>query len=134
MNWFGLMQNVVKPAYQWPVRSAVDAGIAVCASSDAPITEPDRRQGVAAMMLRESKASGRTSGPEQCVGLAEALRAYTVNAARQDFAEEWKGSVEAGKVADLCVLDRPLLGMDPHAITDAEADLTVCDGRVVHER
>lgn len=62
------------------------------------------------------------------------LRAYTINAARQDFAEEWKGTVEAGWVADLCVLDRPLLGLDPHAITDAEVDLTVFDGRIVHER
>ncbi|MCD7438413.1 amidohydrolase [Streptomyces lincolnensis] len=132
-----LMDEVVgaeRSAYQWPVRSAVEAGIAVCASSDAPITEPDWRQGVAAMMLRESKASGRRSGPEQCVGLADALRAYTVNAARQDFAETWKGSVEVGKVADLCVLDRPLLDLDPHGITDAEVDLTVFDGRVVHER
>lgn len=132
-----LMDEVVgaeRSAYQWPVRSAVEAGIAVCASSDAPITEPDWRQGVAAMMLRESRASGRPSGPEQCVGLADALRAYTVNAARQDFAEAWKGSVEAGKVADLCVLGRPLLGLDPHGITDVEVDLTVFDGRVVHER
>lgn len=65
--------------------------------------------------------------------LAEALRAYTVNPARQDFAEEWKGSVEVGKVADLCVLDRPLLDLDPHAITDAEVVMTVFDGRIVYE-
>ncbi|OAH13587.1 amidohydrolase [Streptomyces jeddahensis] len=132
-----LMDEVVGPArsaYQWPVRSAFEAGIPVCASSDAPITEPDWRQGVAAMMLRESKASGRRSGPEQCVGLAEALRAYTINPARQDFAEDWKGSIEVGKVADLCVLDRPLLGLDPHGITDIAVDLTVFDGQVVHER
>jgi hypothetical protein len=68
------------------------------------------------------------------VNLAEALRAYTIHPARQDFAEDWKGSIEAGKVADLCVPDRPLLGPDPHAITDAEVDLTVFDGRIVHER
>ncbi|MDQ0681799.1 MULTISPECIES: amidohydrolase [Streptomyces] len=132
-----LMDEVVGPersAYQWPVRSAVEAGVRVCASSDAPITEPDWRQGVSAMLLRESKASGRASGPEQCVPLAEALRAYTVHPARQDFAEEWKGSIEVGKVADLCVLDRPLLDRDPHTVTDAEVDLTVFDGRVVHER
>ncbi|MEU9918520.1 amidohydrolase [Streptomyces sp. NPDC051001] len=132
-----LMDEVVGPersAYQWPVRSALEAGVTVCASSDAPITEPDWRQGVAAMMLRESKASGRASGPEQCVPLADALRAYTINPARQDFAEDWKGSIEAGKVADLCVLDRPLLELDPHDITDVQVDLTVFDGRVVHER
>ncbi|MER7894632.1 amidohydrolase [Streptomyces sp. NPDC096046] len=131
-----LMDEVVGPersAYQWPVRSAVEAGVRVCASSDAPITEPDWRQGVAAMMLRESKASGRTSGPEQRVTLAEALRAYTATPAWQDFADDWKGTIEPGKVADLCVLNRSLLDLDPHEITDVQVDLTVFDGRVVHE-
>ncbi|MET9579281.1 amidohydrolase [Streptomyces massasporeus] len=132
-----LMDEVVGPersAYQWPVRSALDAGVRVCASSDAPITEPDWRQGVAAMMLRESKASGRTSGPEQCVALADALRAYTSTAAWQDFADDFKGTLAPGRVADLCVLDRPLLGLDPHEITRVRVDLTVFDGRVVFER
>ncbi|MGC4972570.1 amidohydrolase [Streptomyces sp. DT199] len=132
-----LMDEVVGPersAYQWPVRSALDAGVRVCASSDAPITEPDWRQGVAAMMLRESKASGRTSGPEQCVALADALRAYTSTAAWQDFADDFKGTLEPGRAADLCVLDRPLLDLDPHEITRVRVDLTVFDGRVVFER
>ncbi|WP_031484052.1 amidohydrolase [Streptomyces bicolor] len=132
-----LMDEIVGPqrsAYQWPVRSAIDAGVRVCSSSDAPITEPDWRQGVASMMLRESKASGQRSGPEQCVDLASALRAYTVNAAWQDFADDWKGTIEPGKVADLCVLDRPLLHLDPHDISQVEVALTVFDGRVVHER
>ncbi|MEU6349036.1 amidohydrolase [Streptomyces sp. NPDC047072] len=132
-----LMDEVVgreRSAYQWPVRSAVEAGVRVCASSDAPITEPDWRQGVAAMLLRESKASGRTSGPEQRVTLSQALRAYTATPAWQDFADDWKGTVEPGRTADLCVLDRPLLGIDPHEIPDVRVDLTVFDGAVVHER
>jgi predicted amidohydrolase YtcJ len=132
-----LMDEIVGPrrsAYQWPVRSAIEAGVRVCSSSDAPITAPDWRQGVASMMLRESKATGRRSGPEQCVDLASALRAYTAHAAWQDFADDWKGTIEPGKVADLCVLDRPLLHLDPHDISQVEVDLTVFDGRIVHER
>ncbi|MFC6930361.1 amidohydrolase [Actinomadura yumaensis] len=103
-----LMDEMLGPersAYQWPVRSAVAAGVPVTSSSDAPVTYPSWRQGVAAMMLRESKASGRPSGPEECVGLPDAIRAYTANAAWQDFAEDWKGSLEPGKVADITVLD-----------------------------
>ncbi|MEV5104554.1 amidohydrolase [Streptomyces massasporeus] len=132
-----LMDEVVGPersAYQWPVRSALDAGVRVCASSDAPITEPDWRQGVAAMMLRESKASGRPSGPEQCVPLADALRAYTSTAAWQDFADDFKGTLAPGRAADLCVLDRPLTDLDPHEITQVQVDLTIFDGQVVFER
>lgn len=132
-----LMDDLVGPArsaYQWPVRAAFDAGVNVCASSDAPITNPDWRQGVAAMLLRESKASGRVSGPDQRVGLADAIRAYTINPARQDFAEDWKGSIEVGKVADLCVLGTDLTTVDPHDLPDVPVDLTVFDGCVVHER
>ncbi|MEH0421242.1 amidohydrolase [Streptomyces sp. B21-083] len=132
-----LMDTIVGPelsARQWPVRTAVEAGVRLCASSDAPIIEPDWRQGVAHMMHRESRASGRVYGPEQCVSLAEALRAYTATPACQDHADEWKGTIEAGKVADLCVLDRPLLALDPHGIAEVQVDLTVFDGRVVHER
>jgi predicted amidohydrolase YtcJ len=131
-----LMDGVVgaeRSAYQWPVRAAVEAGVPVCASSDAPVTEPDWRQGIAGMLLRESKASGRVSGPDQRVGLEAALRAYTINPARQDFAEAWKGSIEVGKVADLCVLGGDLLHADPHELTSIAVDLTMVDGEIVFE-
>lgn len=108
--------------------------VRVCASSDALFTEPDWRQGVAAMMLRASKASGRPSGPEQCVALADALRAYTSTAAWQGFTDDLKGTLAPGRAADPCVLDRPLLDLDPYEITQVRVDLTVFDGRVVFER
>lgn len=132
-----LMDAVVgseRSDYQWPVRSAAEAGIAVCVGSDAPITAPNWRQGVAAMMLRESKATGRVSGPDQRVPLETALRAYTANPARQDFAEAWKGTIEPGKVADLCVLGGDLRATDPHDIPDLPIDLTVFDGHIVFQR
>ncbi|MEU7039520.1 amidohydrolase [Streptomyces varsoviensis] len=131
-----LMDGIVGPersAYQWPVRSASEAGIPVTASSDAPITYPDWRRGVASMMLRESKASGRPSGPEQCVDLETAIRAYTSNAAWQDFAESWKGSLERGKVADICVVDGDLAHADPHEIAAMPVAMTVFDGEIVHD-
>ncbi|MFI2412674.1 amidohydrolase [Streptomyces sp. NPDC018947] len=122
-----------RAAYAWPYRDALDAGVRVASGSDAPVTHPDWRQGVATMVLRESKAAGRVSGPEQRIGLAEALRTYTIDAAWQDFADDWKGSLEPGKVADLCVLDGDLLAADPHDIPDMPVVLTVMDGRVVHD-
>jgi predicted amidohydrolase YtcJ len=122
-----------RAAYAWPYRDALDAGVRVASGSDAPVTHPDWRQGVATMVLRESKAAGRVSGPEQRIGLAEALRTYTIDAAWQDFADDWKGSLEPGKAADLCVLDGDLLAADPHDIPDMPVVMTVMDGRVVHD-
>ncbi len=122
-----------RAAYAWPYRDALDAGVRVASGSDAPVTHPDWRQGIATMMLRESKATGRVSGPEQRTGLAEAIRTYTIDAAWQDFADDWKGSLEPGKVADLCVLDGDLLAADPHDIPEMPVVLTVMDGQVVHD-
>jgi len=122
-----------RAAYAWPYRDAIDAGVRVASGSDAPVTYPDWRQGVATMVLRESKAAGRVSGPEQRIGLAEAIRTYTIDAAWQDFADGWKGSLEPGKVADLCVLDGDLLSADPHDIPQMPVVLTVVDGQVVHD-
>ncbi|GGT29760.1 amidohydrolase [Streptomyces purpureus] len=121
-----------RAAYAWPYRDALDAGVTVTSSSDAPVTFPDWRQGVSTMMLRESR-SGRVSGAGQRISLAEALRTYTADAAWQDFAEEWKGSLEVGKVADLCVLGGELLDADPREIPGMPVLLTVVDGRVVHD-
>lgn len=120
-------------AYEWPYRDAIDGGVRTMSSSDGPVTLPDWRQGVATMILREAKADGTVSGPEQRIGLLEAIRTYTINAAWQDRAETWKGSLEVGKVADLCVLGGDLLGADPHDIPSMPVRMTVFDGRIVHE-
>ncbi|MEV4442691.1 amidohydrolase [Streptomyces sp. NPDC049577] len=122
-----------RAAYEWPYRDAIDAGVTVTSGSDAPVTLPDWRQGVATMVLRESKASGRVSGPGQRIRLAEAIRTYTADAAWQDFAEDWKGTLEVGKVADLCVLAGDLLRADPHDIPDMPVVFTAVGGDIVHD-
>ncbi len=131
-----LMDQVVgaeRSAYQWPLRTALDAGVNVVASSDAPVTYPDWRQGVQDAVLRESKASGRVSGPQERVSAAEALRLYTLSGAWQDHLEKIKGSLEAGKAADFCVLDQNILTIDPHDIRNVKVVMTVVGGQIVFE-
>lgn len=132
-----LEEEVVGPtraAYEWPYRDALDAGVMVASGSDAPVTAPDWRQGVSTMMLRTSKASGRVSGSDQTITLEQALRTYTINGAWQDFAEGWKGSLEVGKVADLCVLREDLEATAPDQIPSVTVTMTVLDGKVIYER
>jgi len=121
-----------RSASQWPLRSALDAGVDVSFSSDAPVSLPDWREGVAAALSRVAKVSGAVSGPEQRVGLDDALRAYTCNGARQDFAEGWKGTLEAGKVADVCVLDGDLLSTSPEEIPSLPIAMTILGGEIVY--
>lgn len=119
---------------EWPYRTIVDAGCHVAASSDAPCTYPSWLQGVQSAVLRETKASGTVFSADQSLTVEEALRAYTIDGAWQDRQEHRKGSIEAGKLADLCVLDRDILGVDPHEISAIENVMTIMDGEVVYSR
>ncbi|MFI6179386.1 amidohydrolase [Nonomuraea sp. NPDC051191] len=105
---------------EWPARSALDAGVLTACSSDAPVTAPDWRAGVAALVDRDGEG----------ISLEEALATYTIAGARQDFAEGWKGTLTPGKVADLC-LSAATADED---VVAAPVDLTVFGGRVVWAR
>jgi hypothetical protein len=130
------METVVGPeraAYHWPLRTMLDNGIRVANSSDAPVIYPDWRPGVQAAVLRESKATGKVSGPEQRISVAEAIRTYTINGAWLDHMEDIKGSIEVGKLADFCVLGEDILTMDPHKIENVPILMTIAGGNVVHD-
>jgi predicted amidohydrolase YtcJ len=130
------MATVVGPeraGYHWPLRTMLDSGTRVGNSSDAPVIYPDWRPGVQGAVLRESKATGRPSGPEQCVSVAEAITTYTINGAWLDHMENAKGSIEAGKLADFCVIDEDILSIDPHKIKDINILMTIAGGRAVYD-
>ncbi|MBW2367817.1 MAG: amidohydrolase [Deltaproteobacteria bacterium] len=122
-----------RAAYEWPTRTVLDEDVKLTFSSDAPVTEPNWRLGVQAAVLREGLASGKVSGPEQCVTVEEALRAYTITGAWQDGMETVKGSIEVGKVADFCVIGDDILSIDPHKIGEIPVLMTIVDGRIVFD-
>jgi hypothetical protein len=72
--------------------------------------------------------------PEQKISVTEALRAYTINNATAAFDSDARGSINEGKLADLVIVDRNLLKIDPRDILQMNIDLTMVDGRVVYER
>jgi predicted amidohydrolase YtcJ len=122
-----------RSAWQFPLRTLLDAGVHVSLSSDSPVSEPDWIQGVEAAVLRKSKASGTVRGPEQRITAREAVRLYTMGGAWQDHMEKHKGSLEPGKLADFCVLDRDILSVPSAEIHTIKNVATVVGGRRVFE-
>jgi predicted amidohydrolase YtcJ len=124
--------GIDKAENQWPLGSFFQSGVRVVQSSDMPVVYPDWKQGIQNCILRESKASGRAYGKQHCIPIEEAIRQYTINGAYQDHQEKIKGSIEAGKLADFCVIDKDILKVDPHKIGEAKTLMTILGGKVVY--
>jgi predicted amidohydrolase YtcJ len=72
--------------------------------------------------------------PDERISVEEALRAYTINNAYAAFEDDIRGSLKAGKLADITVFDRNLTEVPPADILKAEVTHTVVGGKVVFER
>jgi hypothetical protein len=77
---------------------------------------------------------GEAIGPEQRITPYEGLKAMTIWAAEQYDEQAGKGSLAPGKLADLVVLDRNPLKVDPATIKDIRVVETIKEGRTVYAR
>ncbi len=114
-----------------PVRDAVETGLVVNFHQDTPITEPDVLHSVWAAVNRISRG-GQVIGQEQKIGVYDALKAVTINAAYSYFEEDTKGSIRVGKRADLVILEKCPLDVDPMGIKDIRVMETIKDGRTIY--
>ena len=114
-----------------PLRWAIARGVPFTMHNDAPIVPPDVLRLVSIAVNRKTR-SGRVLGPGQRVTVREALHAVTLGAAYQYFEEDTKGSLTAGKQADLVVLERDPLTADPGAIERIRVLETFSRGRSVY--
>jgi predicted amidohydrolase YtcJ len=69
--------------------------------------------------------------PEERISVEEALRAYTIENARAAFEGDLRGTLKAGKLADVTVFDRNMLTIPPADILKAEVTHTIVGGRIV---
>jgi predicted amidohydrolase YtcJ len=115
-----------------PLRAWLDLGIRPVISSDAFVQSYRPLDTVSAATHRVTPA-GIAAGPHHELTVEEAVRAHTIDAARALRLEDRLGSIEAGKLADLAVIDGDLLGTSPAKIGDLGTWLTIQDGVVVHD-
>ena len=121
--------------YEWPFRSLADAGAVLAFGTDFPVVYYNQFKGIYAAVARKNY-DGTTAGVDngEKLTLPEALRANTIGSAIVYGRDDEIGTLEAGKLADVIVLDRNLFTADVEEIKDAEVALTVMDGNVVYAR
>ena len=124
----------------FPVRAAIEKGITVGFGSDFPsslVPEPNSFFYMEGWVTRQMPGTDEygTVNADQAISVEQAVRGFTLGGAEAlgaDYSELF-GSIEAGKSADMVVLDQNLLEIPVTDIHKTEVQKTVFKGRVVYE-
>ena len=116
-------------------RSLLDRGAVLAFGSDWTVAPIEPLLGIYAAVTRRTLDGKHPDGwvPQEKISVEEALRAYTAGNAYGVFAEDRRGKLAPGYLADLVLLDRDLTRIPPEALEQAAVVATVVGGRVVYE-
>ena len=118
--------------HMFALRSFLDAGIRPTQASDYPPGEFIPMMALQSEVTR-TDIKGNVWGPKQKITVEEAIRVGTMNGAYASFEENLKGSIEAGKLADLVVLGHDPFREDPSNLVTIPVERTMAGGRWTFE-
>ncbi len=134
-RWAGkrLDERRLKGTYAF--RTLLDTGAVLAFGSDSPVASLNPLYGIYAAVMRATTDGKNPNGwiPEQKISVDEAVRGFTYGSAYAEFQEQWKGTLEIGKIADLIIISEDIFKIDPKKIGEAKVLTTVVDGKVVFE-
>ena len=116
--------------YISPCRDVINAGLMITSHHDAPVTFPNSMRVLDATVNRVTR-SGKILGPDQRITPYEGLKTLTEWAAYQYFEEKYKGTLTAGKLADLVILDKNPLKINPMDINTIQILESIKEGKTV---
>lgn len=116
-----------------PARQCITRKIPYNFHQDSPVTKPDMLHSIWCAVNRITK-SGVQIGPEYKLTAMEALWGTTCGGAYSYFEENSKGKLKEGFVADMVILDRNPLTVDPLEIKDIKVLETIKDGKTVYRK
>jgi predicted amidohydrolase YtcJ len=127
-------ERTAEGAYVW--QRLIKSGVVLVNGSDFPVEEPNPMLGLYAAITRQDQNGQPANGwmPEERLSREEMLKSFTWNAAYASHAEKDLGSLEAGKLADMVLVDKNVMTVDPKEILSTQVLTTVIGGEVVFEK
>lgn len=118
-------------AYVW--QKLMKSGAVVTNGTDAPVEDVDPIASYYATVSRKTK-DGTVFYGDQRMSRLEALKSYTISGAYAAFEEQSRGSLKAGKYADMVVLSKDILTVPEDQIPTAEVRYTIVGGKIRYKR
>jgi hypothetical protein len=128
-----ISHELTSTSYAW--RTMLDNHVRLAFGTDWPVAPLEPLTSLYAAVTRATLDGKHPQGwyPEQKLTVAEAVEAYTMGSAYAEFQEKLKGSVTAGKLADVILLSDDIFTIEPKAIQDVTVELTVVGARIVYQ-
>jgi predicted amidohydrolase YtcJ len=115
--------------YAW--QTIRDTGARLVFASDWPVAPLDPLLGIKTAMTRGPAFDG---APEERQSLMDSIAGFTIDGAFAEFAEDRKGMLKPGSLADVVILDRDIEAVAPEEIDQLKVAATICGGRLTYER
>ncbi len=126
-------RGIQQASFISPLNTALKMGIPATNHTDFNVLPIDQMMVVCTAVNRTTR-SGVVLGADERVTPYQALQCITINAAHQYFEENSKGSLTAGKLADLVILDQNPLKVDPMKIKDIKVAETIKEGKTIYKK
>jgi len=118
-----------RAAFMDPAGACVKAGLPFTLHTDAPCSPPGPLALIGTSVTRRCIIDNSVVGPDQAISLDDAIRAVTIDAARQIGQGDRLGSLENGKEADFTILESDPYKVSPDAIADIKVSETWVAGQ-----
>ncbi len=126
----------LKRAY--PFKSLLDSGAILSFGTDWPVESLNPMLGIYSAVTRDVEAikslrpvKTHNAASLQKLTIEQAVKAYTLGSAYAQFQEKEKGSLEAGKLADIVVLSKDIFSIPSEKILETEVELTILGGEII---
>jgi len=122
-----------RKARMYNFKGVLDSGGNAVMGTDWPVTHPNLWGGFEGMITRQVPwTDDQKYFPGEAISVTQAIEVMTINGARSMEIEDSAGSIAVGKSADMIVLDRNLLEVNPRGnIYNTQVQLTLLEGKVI---
>ena len=126
-------ERIKNGAYVW--QELLQSGALIINGTDAPVEPVDPLPSFYASVARKTLEGFPEGGFEidQAMSRNEALRSFTIDGAFGEFDEDFKGSIEVGKVADFTVFDKNIMEIDEMEILKTKVAMTIIADEILYQ-